>query len=239
VTHVTTSQFEHQFEIRMQQRIRERLHTGILQKAASVKPNFSAFMKEVSEVTIINIAPNLYHITDPWPARDRQAVLVPLENTWRKNLYTNIIAAEYAESVDRVLTVNFPSELDYVFPMRKTETIGFQTPLGLLRYMASVGVVLNATFTECQPMAQLEALAVGTPCITGPLRLAGLSSHPLAVLCEVTELDDPGLLATKIERLIFEWRSDPDGLCEMTRDFCQRRLAAGLESYKRFFGWQE
>jgi hypothetical protein len=234
VTHVTTSQFEHAFEMAMLKRIYDRVDRGSIKRAGSVKPNFHLFHPKTWPGCVFNIPPDLSQMIVFLPEREPGTVFIPVENTWRKNLYTQVIAAQGSEFVDRVMLVNWPSHLDQLMRLDKLQLVGFQPLPGLLANMALSRLVLNGSFAECQPMTQLEALAVGTPTITGPLRLPVFSEHPLAQLCEVDELDDPGLFRRRLELVLREWRSDPLGLSQMISEFVRLRIAAGLTSYKEF-----
>jgi hypothetical protein len=234
VTHVTTTQFEHAFEIAMLKRIYDKVARGVFTRAGSVKPNFHLFLEKTWRKCIVNIPPNLSQMAVAVPEREPGTVFIPVENTWRKNLYTQVIAAQRSPFVERMLLVNAPSHLEGLMTLDKIQMIGFQPLRGLLAYMGLSQVVMNTTLAECQPMTQLEGLAVGTPALTGPLRLPGFSDHPLGRLCEVTELDDPGLLSRKLDRILEEWRADERGFAQMISDFVRLRIKAGLSSYREF-----
>lgn len=236
VTHVTTTQFEHAFEMQMLNRIYQKVAKGILAGAGSVKPNFHQFLDTAWHGTVINLPPNISKQGIVPPTRERGTVFIPVENTWRKNLYTQVIAAHGSELVERMLMVNWPSHLDQLVPLDKIKIIGFQPLTELLSLMGMADIVMNVTLAECQPMTQLEALAMGTPTITGPLRLPGFSDHPLGQLCEVTELDDPGLLRGRLDLILSEWRTDPKGMSALIADFLALRIKAGLQSYREFLG---
>jgi hypothetical protein len=232
ITHVTSSQFENHFEMHMLGRMVTRLREGKLRRLGSVKPDFASVCHPFWSGTIINLPPAMRRSTPVLRACD--TVLIPLENSWRKNLYTNVLAADAVPEVSRILTVNQPSFLDEVVQSMKLRVIGFQSPQVLLGYMASSGLVMNVTLAECQPMSQLESLSVGTPCLTGPLCLPGFSDHPLGQLMEVTVLDSPGQIAPKIATIMQLWRNDPTQLQEMIADFLEKRIAAGINSYREF-----
>jgi hypothetical protein len=234
VTHVSTSQFEHHFEMGMLERIHEKVRSGMIARAGSVKPNFHLFHEATWPGCVINIPPDLSRLIVALPKRESGNVFIPVENTWRKNLYTQVIAAHGSHNVRRICLVNWPSHLERLMQLDKIQVVGFQALPGLLAYMRLAQLVTNASFSECQPMTQLEALSVGTPAIVGPLRLPIFSSHPLSELCEVTDLDDPGLLRRRFDLVLDEWSRDPSGLSQMIADFVSVRTATGLASYREF-----
>ena len=233
ITHVATSQFEHHFEMHMLKKMIEQKNKGIFRKLGSVKPDFAKAIPDFHPKTIINIPPksNLNHNLN---IRSPENILVPLENTWRKNLYTNILAALYEPQVKRIYTVNQPTHLELIADPRKITVIGFQTPAALLQHMASCGLVLNVTLVECQPMTQIEANAVGTPCLTGPLAIKKLSEHPLAQICEIPFLDNSYLIRERISQIMHIWQQEPTELTDMIEDYNRLRLDLGLESYREF-----
>jgi hypothetical protein len=234
VTHVTTSQFEYHFELGMLERIHARVDSGVIARAGSVKPNFHLFHEKTWPQCVVNIPPDLSRLIVALPKREPGNVFIPVENTWRKNLYTQVIAAQGSEKVRRICLVNWPTYLERLMIVDKAQLVGFQPLPGLLAYMRLAQLVTNVSFSECQPMTQLEALAVGTPAMVGPLRLPVFSGHPLSELCEVAEIDDPGLLRRRFDLVLDEWTRDPTGLSQMISDFVSLRTAAGLASYKEF-----
>ncbi|MEO8881818.1 MAG: hypothetical protein ABI377_00075 [Devosia sp.] len=232
ITHVTSTQFDNHFEMHMLAKMSARLRENKLRRLGSVKPGFASVCPAFWGGTIINLPPAIKRSVAS--LRSHDTVLIPLENSWRKNLYTNVLAADAVPEVARILLVNQPSFLDEVTQSLKQRVIGFQAPGALLGYMASSALVMNVTLAECQPMSQVEAVAVGTPCLTGPLGLPGFSDHPLGRLTEVAILDNPAEITPKISTIMRLWRSDPTELADMIADFKAKRIAAGLASYRDF-----
>ncbi len=235
VTHVNASQFEHHFEMRMQERILRNFHLGVFRRLGSVKPDFHMVIPEYWPRTIINYAPNLGDSVRAMQF-DASAVLIPLENTWRKNLYTNILAAIRTASVELVYTVNWPTELERITSLVKVKLVGYRRGIDLYTTMGSVSTVLAATLAECQPMTQLEAFAVGTPGLTGKLGVAELANHELTRLCEVEALDNPAPIAAALERLVTLRRDDPHAISQMLDDYLPRRHAIADQRYLEFLG---
>jgi hypothetical protein len=100
--------------------------------------------------------------------------------------------------------------------------------------MGSVGVVQAATLAECQPMTQLEALAVGAPSLTGPLGLSEFANHEVTRLCEVDALDNPAPISRALERLVHMRTHDPRGIGQMLEDYLVTRHAVAHQRYLEF-----
>jgi hypothetical protein len=232
VTHVSSAQFEYSFEIEMQRLLIGALRRGIFNRIASVKPEFHTVADCYWPETIYNCAPNVAGFAAA-ASPDLRAVFIPVENTWRKNLYTNVLAACHSDRVDSVFCVNRPSALEEIADLRKLSVTGYLRLMNLYAFMGTVGCVLNASLAECQPMTQLESAAMGTPCITGPLRLPKFAQHPLTALTEVEYLDSPAEIRGALETILQERETDPDGLQAMITDYLDTRRCAALESYVR------
>jgi len=234
VSHVAAPQFEHVFEMQMLRRIYDKLEKGVLVRAGSVKPDFHEFLDKTWRHCIFNLPPNVEKMRLALPEREFGTVFIPVENTWRKNLYTQIIAAHASKDVDRIIVVNWPSHLEELLPLHKVQMIGFQTLPGLLAHMRLSEIACNVSLTECQPMTQLEALVMGTPALVNRLNVPVFSRHALSELTEVDAPDDPGVIRSKLDDLLEYSRREPQALSEMIADFLRMRTAAGLNSYCEF-----
>ncbi len=235
VNHVTTAQFDNYFEMRMLDRLLARRRMGLLDGIASVKPDFAAVFPDMWDGLILNYAPRL-DAPVVATAGDGSDLYVPLAADWRKNMFTNILAGQLAGNVDRVKVANIPYGLDNLVPLDKLRYVGFLRDEALFAEMAASAAVLLATLAECQPMTQLEAMAVGTPSLTGPQRLADFADEELTGLTTTTNLDSPPLLARDIERLIEARRGDPGGMAGMIEAHLARRHALAGQRYGEFLG---
>lgn len=234
INHVTVGQFDNSFEMHMLALLFTRKAYGLIDAIASVKPNFGQVFPAVWDKLIYNYAPNIPPATF---AKDSEiaAVYTPLDTGWRKNMFTNILAGLAAKNVDEVACTNFPHGLESITDLRRLRLVGYLRGPDLLVKMARCRLVLLATFAECQPMTQLEALAVGTPSMTRDLALDGFAEDPLSKLCTTTALDDPATLARDIERVIDASR-DPAYIQEMIDDHLARRHQLASERYAALLG---
>ena len=235
VTHVTTSQFEHYYEMIIQARLCMRRRLGTLDRLASVKSDFSFAFEDYWPGLIVNFAPNI-----PRGSFMRKTnttnIYTPLDPGWRKNMYTNILAASLARNVDRVNTANYPNGLESLCNLDKMRLVGYLRGRDLLAEMADSSLVLLATLAECQPMTQLESFSVGTPAMTGPLNISDFAEDPLIKLCTTDKLDNPALLARDIEKVIDAGKSDPAAMKEMIENHLVHRHDLAVRRYAEFLG---
>jgi len=232
VSHVTTAQFDHHFEMVVISRLLNRLKFGALDGIASVKPNFGKAIEGFWDGTIINYAPRM---TMPRGRRSPQVeVYAPLDIGWRKNLFTNVMAASLASNVDTVKTANFPNGLENLHDLHKLRLVGYLRGRDLLDEMARSSLTLIATLAECQPMTQLESFAAGTPALTGPLELVEFDKDPLIKLCTTYHLDNPALLAKDIEKIVDAVRGDPEAIEQMIAAHLEHRHEIATQNYAEF-----
>jgi hypothetical protein len=232
ITHVSPAQFQNHFEMIMIREMLNGLKSGVFQKLGSVKPRFSGVVPAFWPKTLINLAPNVGALPT---LRNPDTVLIPVENNWRKNLYTNALAGIHCEEITKVQVVNWPIEIANVVGVEKLEWLPFMRPPQILAQVASCAAILHASLIECQPMTQLEGLAVGTPCITARLGVhAEIDQHPLSQLCEVEFADDVGALSQTLTNICRYWRRDAAGLSAMIEDQLELRKHLSMQSYLEF-----
>jgi len=234
VTHVSTAQFVTHTEISMIKLLVDGSRSGLFTKLGSVKPGISTAVPQFFERVIINSPPSW---SAPIGARFPGVVVSPVENNWRKNLYTNVLASLASEKTEKVLVVNWPEGLEQLVDMSRVYKIEFLRPLELLVQFALSGVVVHSSLVECQPMTQLEALAAGTPAI-GPKLLIHplLDGHDLSKLTEVDSADNLPALTGAIRRVQNMWGDNPAELGELIKDYTQLRVSLARNSYEALVG---
>ncbi len=233
VSHVTSTQFQAPFEIRMQAALVRLLNEGVFERIGSVKPHFHEVVPQTWPKTLINFCPTMQGIS---ALPDVSRVFIPVENHWRKGLYTNLIAALRASEVSIVRTVNEPKHLELIESLEKVSVTGFLSPERMVEEISAAAAVMNVSLAECQPMTQLEAFALGRPCLTGPLGLEEFADDELIRLCTVERLDTPHGIIMKLEALLSLWRRDTIGMTQMIANHVSHRQALALTRLNEFLG---
>jgi len=229
VSHVTSTQFQAPFEIRMQAALRRALADGVLTRLGSVKPGFSMVMPEVWPQTLVNFCPVMP--MEPSPPLVAVEVLVPVENHWRKGLYTNLLAALRVPAVRKIHSVNAPTHLELLEDLSRVQVTGFLDRPALYRLMAQVDMVMNVSLAECQPMTQLEAFALGRPCLTGPLGLSEFAGDEIIERCTVSLVDTPAEAGHKRSELMSLWARDGAYVQALIGEHMTRRHALAEQRY--------
>ncbi|TNE65706.1 MAG: hypothetical protein EP335_05100 [Alphaproteobacteria bacterium] len=232
VSHVTSTQFQAPFEVRMQAALLKALADGVFVRLGSVKPGFHDVVPATWPQTLINYCPDLGPMAAPVATG---AVFVPVENHWRKGLYTNLIAALRVPAVRQIFTVNAPTNLELIEDLSRLCVTGFLDRAALQALLARVDMVLNVSLAECQPMTQLEAFALGRPCLTGPLGLADFTRDEIINLCTVGLVDTPSEARGKLGALMDLWARDATAVQGMIADHMARRHALAEQRYADFF----
>lgn len=233
ISHVTASQLRYKFEIDMIEIVNNQIDDSILDKRGSVKPDVNSLLRSCHKNLIYNCSPNL-QFENKQP--DEKIAFIPIENIFRKNLFTNCIAALESEFIKEIWTVNSPSHLSKIVDVSNLKKIDFMNSEDLFSKMRKSSVVLNVTFAECQPMTQLEALACDTPCLTGALRLPVLENTALARITTVTAPDNVSAITKTIDAVMELTLADTQALNQMIADYRNCALELTIESYKNFLG---
>ncbi|WP_029922806.1 hypothetical protein [Nevskia soli] len=228
VTHVSVAQFDNQFEIDMLSLMMNQKKRGILKALFSVKPNFHTTCEAVEPLLLVNALP-AWAVELP-DVRTVDAAFIPLARGLRKNLHANHIAL-CRSSYSTVFSSQHGGDLLDIIDHKKVQYLGFIPPSHIRQIMGRVGLVLNVTLIECQPMTFNEAVSVGTPCLTGPLFLPFMAKHPLRELTEILEPDNVELIRVHAERIKQLWWHDHDGVVDMCRDYHEQVQRASAESY--------
>jgi hypothetical protein len=83
-------------------------------------------------------------------------------------------------------------------------------------------------------MTELEAIAVGTPCLTGPLNIPELQNYEYTQVSTVWSIDNPHILGTALQKLLDVLESDIDAVFDMITEYREAVRRASLKSYLEF-----
>jgi SAM-dependent methyltransferase len=202
---------------------------------------FSAIRRGLEEVAgssyfmpqLLNPVPRLgLDIVLKPTGKDRLTALVPSWNDLRKNLATNLLAAEGVDRIEK--TYVFAKDLDLPpWIVTKAVRIKYPGPHALPNVVRGVDIVMNVTTIDCHPMVDLEALACRVPCIRGPLFLDALEDHQYAVL---TTVDNPLSVVDVAKRTRHVLSVPNDEMHRMMADYADRLTKVAIDRYAEFTG---
>jgi SAM-dependent methyltransferase len=190
VWHGTTAQWVWEDERRYAQMAIKMARDGQVKRFSAIRRGLGPIVGDRNFAPqLVNMPPKVdLGLVDRRGQRPEQfTALAPSWNDLRKNLTTNVLAAHTVDSIDSVYVI----AKDFQLPRwlsTKVKKVGYRDHASMLELMATMDLVLNVTTIDCHPMVDLEALAVGTPSVRGPLFLDGLEDHPYVRL---TTVDNP------------------------------------------------
>jgi hypothetical protein len=179
---------------------------------------------------LFNIPPNIKMKKNRPGLSENGTALVPVTAEIRKNLYTNIIAAVASPKIKSILTYNGNDLLEFCGG-KSIKFLRYDGIEGHLKVLMGCVVSLNVTCVDCQPMVDLEALAAGTPAITGSLFLEKYfkSEYP-----KIITVQNP-LSVEDIVKTIDRLDAIPgEELSSMMAEYKDELLQKHIESYKNF-----
>ncbi len=236
VWHGNTAQFHVDVERDCIQRLLRLKRAGIVNHNCFVKPGMRELTDEFFEETLLNVPPHVGAVHRLPSSAAQGKVLIPIPLDWRKNFYTNYLAACASEGVAEVHVVaqGFERQKDFEHGCRVVEH-GHMDRAALFALVAQVELSLNVTLSECQPMAALESLAFDVPCLTGPLDNGALDEHPLQRLVQLCAVDSLSAVRRAIERILRVRREEPESLAEMMADYRAVLTREAFARYLRLF----
>jgi hypothetical protein len=180
---------------------------------------------------LLNVAPSVPLDGMPVTPRRKQAVVFsPSWNLLHKNLATNLLGAEINPRVGEFWTLAPDLTFDRAIS-RKVRVLGKMTGAEMLQTMRKADVIANVSIVDCHPMVDQEALAVGVPCLRGPLFLDALEDHPYVRLTEVVNPLSVDDVSRALDRVLDVPQSDIQALIA---DYAKGIRATSLARYLEF-----
>lgn len=233
VWHGTTTQWVWEDERRYAQMAIKMARDGRVKRFSAIRRGLGPIVGERNFAPqLVNMPPrvNLGLVSRRGRRAGQFTALAPSWNDLRKNLTTNVLAAQTVTSVDTIYVI----AKDFQLPRwlsTKVKKVGYRDHASMLELMATMDLVLNVTTIDCHPMVDLEALAVGTPSVRGPLFLDGLEDHPYVSL---TSVDNP----MSVEDVAYCIRNvlerDESELRGLMTDYTERLRDLSMKRYREF-----
>ncbi len=234
VWHGSTSQFHYDFELDTFTKVLELRAQGLLDGVACVKPEMCLLSPHIYQQVLLNFAPRVEQGPRQQGSDDSRAAFVPTPNNWWKNFYSNVFVAASSTMLDTVY-VTSPFAGKQQIPLRnRIVNVGSLHRPELFRLISQSRVVLNITLSECQPMTAVEGLAHGVPCLTGPLSLGSLDTHPYQKLVQVVGTGSLGEMRTAMENVLELQQRSPAELSQMIEDYSRTLRAEAVNRYLEF-----
>ncbi len=234
VWHGSTAQFHFDNEVEGFERLLRLKRSGIVHRLACVKAGMHAISPEVFPRILLNFPPRVSELAGRGELSRTALVGMPVD--WRKNFYTNLYAAAGSTRLRRVYTITDFRRVPAVEGETQIVARGRLSRRELLRAMRECDAVLYVTMSECQPMVALESMAVGAPCLTGPLGLDELDNHPYQRLAQVAVPDSIAGVRSALDRMLDLRLRSPGELGGMMSDYRKVLRAAAVERYAEFLG---
>jgi hypothetical protein len=202
VWHGSTTQWANKDELELSAVVLDLNKRGVFKRMHSIRCGMDQLFGDNAFVPQLLNMPPLVASQRFLPRKQSDiTVLCPSWNNLYKNLYTNILAGALSGSVARVLAfaqnLQLPSSLG-----AKLNVLPPRTQAATIELMGTVDMVANVTVIDCHPMVNLEALAVGTPTLEGPLFLDSLEDHPYKTLVRVENAMSMSDIQAAMEKLL-------------------------------------
>ncbi len=201
---------------------------GRIRRLHILRRGFDYPVDRLFKPMLFNISPRI-SLAEPRDRRKDLVAFVPGVKSWTKNVVTNIFGAALCEAVGSVVTYADISE--YPYPVNgKISRIEFLEKEKLTSY-ARADIALNVSTVDNHPMTNIEAQAMGVPCLRSPLFLDALEHHPYVSL---TTVSDAGSVRDIGEAIIRVAAVPPDEMRDIVLDYQAQSDRVSLERYQEF-----
>jgi SAM-dependent methyltransferase len=155
---------------------------------------------------------------------------IPSWHLLHKNVATCTLAAHITPEIREIwlLDDGVAKRLGY---KDKLKSLSPRSGLVMLETMRQADVIINVSLIDCHPMVDLEALAVGTPCLRGPLFLDALEDHPYVGLTETENVLSVADISRTIRNVL---QTGSNELSDMMNDYKRELIAVSVNRYREF-----
>jgi len=214
----------------MAQRLFELATEGVFDSISVMKRGAHVLHPKAVPYLVPNFPPtvSLRRLRPAGSSEKRTALFGSWNNTW-KNMYANVAGAALSRSIDEVISY---SDVDgHLVDSSKIRRAHYRNRSHHFALLANVDLVLNATVVDCHPMVEMEALAVGTPVLRGPLDLDFGQETAFEKLLTVQSPHNIAEIVETIDRI----SSVPaDEMADIIADYKQLVMTTAIGRYADF-----
>jgi SAM-dependent methyltransferase len=211
------------------------LRSSKLRRVHFMKPGFRFPVDGLFQPLLFNFSPKL---PERFSIRRRRELIEPAAfapgwNLSHKNLYTSILAAAIAAPLRSIWVYGMHGDkLELPSPLsQKLIHQVYSNRESTFELMARASICMNVSLVDCHPMVNVEAQAIGCPCLRGDLHLDALEDHPYVALTKVGDVTSVAEIVEKIDRVL----SVPSTEIEaMVRDYQTRSDEVARARYLEF-----
>lgn len=210
--------------------------SGFVRRFHIMKAGLDTALANQHRPILYNVSPELGalapHVPAPPVPPGAAVAFAPGWNVVHKNVVTNVVGALQASATGEVRT--FVRGMDYGFFSNKpVRILPPATRDAMFETYRGSDICLNVSLLDCHPMTNVEAQAVGTPCLRGPLFLDHLDDHPYVRLTEVANAGSTAAIARAVDRCLDVPRAE---MLAMLVDYRTRMDREALDRYAEFLG---
>jgi SAM-dependent methyltransferase len=205
---------------------------GAIRRLNVMRAGFDLPLERLFRPVLLNLSPRLSPTgIDAMPQREASGIaLIPGWQNWRKNIVANAMGAALSRDVTEI----WAYARDLTLPEILAKPLLFKRYAGResgLRMMAAAELCLNVSLIDCHPMVNLEAQAVGRPCLRGPLFLDALEDHAYVRLTEVPDVSSIAAIRDRIDAVLSVPAAERRAL---TCDYQHQSDAVAFQRYREF-----
>lgn len=233
VLHGSSPQWVLEYDRDAVQRMLGLAREGLISRFQIMKAGQETLLYNQYRPILFNLGPRLsvnYTTMDGAGDRDAKLAIAPGWQAVHKNTATNVAGGLLASRIAEVWT--FAGSFDFRNISEKpVRNLTHRSRSEVIEVLARASICLNVSLLDCHPMTNLEAQAVGTPCLRGPLFLDHGDDHQYVRLTEVMNVCSMRAIAEVADRcLAVPW---PE-MQSMIEDYTAIMQRKSLERYREF-----
>ncbi|MCW1842239.1 hypothetical protein [Prosthecomicrobium hirschii] len=233
VLHGSSPQWVLEYDRDAVQRVLGLAREGLIRRFQIMKAGQETLLYNQYRPILFNLGPRLsgtYTTIDGARAREAKLAIAPGWQAVHKNTATNVAGGLLANRIAEVWT--FRGSFDFRNISEKpVRNLTHRSRAEVIEVLARASICLNVSLLDCHPMTNLEAQAVGTPCLRGPLFLDYGDDHQYVRLTEVMNVCSMRAIAEVADRCLAVPWSEMQSMIEEYTAIMKRK---SLERYREF-----